>query len=82
MIKLIMCLLIAGNANVSDLNLVIKGVDDIKGSMYIAIFDNEAAFRILANNWWKRCSLSMQRLSIVPLKICPTMNMPLLSFMI
>ena len=44
MIKLIMCLLIAGNANVSDLNLVIKGVDDIKGSMYIAIFDNEAAF--------------------------------------
>ena len=44
MIKLIMCLLIAGNANVSDLNLVIKGVDDIKGSMYIAVFDNAESF--------------------------------------
>ena len=30
----------AGSTNVSDLNLVIKGVDDIKGSMYIAVFDN------------------------------------------
>lgn len=44
MIKLIMCLLIAGNTNVSDLNLVIKGVDDIKGSMYIAVFDNAESF--------------------------------------
>jgi uncharacterized protein (DUF2141 family) len=44
MIKLILYLLIAGNANVSDLNLVIKGVDDIKGSMYIAVFDNAESF--------------------------------------
>ena len=34
----------AGSSNISDLNLVIKGVDDIKGSMYIAVFDNEESF--------------------------------------
>jgi uncharacterized protein (DUF2141 family) len=44
MIKLILYLLIAGNANVSDLNIVIKGVDDIKGSIYIAVFDNAESF--------------------------------------
>ena len=34
----------AGSPSKSDLNLVIKGVDDIKGSMYIAVFDNEESF--------------------------------------
>ncbi|MDC1244026.1 DUF2141 domain-containing protein [Crocinitomicaceae bacterium] len=44
MIKLLVYLLMAGSSNISDLNLVIKGVDDIKGSMYIAVFDNEESF--------------------------------------
>lgn len=44
MIKLLVYLLMARSSNISDLNLVIKGVDDIKGSMYIAVFDNEESF--------------------------------------
>jgi len=44
MIKLLVYLLMAGSSKISDLNLVIKGVDDIKGSMYIAVFDNEESF--------------------------------------
>jgi len=44
MIKLLVYLLMAGSSNISDLNLVIKGVDEIKGSMYIAVFDNEESF--------------------------------------
>lgn len=44
MIKLLLYLLIAGNSSQSDLSLVIKGVDDVKGSMYIAVFDNEESF--------------------------------------
>lgn len=44
MIKLLMYLLIAGSCNKSDLKLVIKGIDDIKGSMYIAVFDNKESF--------------------------------------
>ena len=44
MIKLLMYLLIAGSCNKSDLKLVIKGIDDLKGSMYIAVFDNEESF--------------------------------------
>ena len=44
MIKLLVYLLMAGSSRESDLNLVIKGIDDIKGSMYIAVFDNEASF--------------------------------------
>ena len=44
MIKLLMYLLIAGSCNKSDLKLVIKGIDDLKGSMYIAVFDNEKSF--------------------------------------
>ncbi|MDC0272078.1 DUF2141 domain-containing protein [Crocinitomicaceae bacterium] len=44
MIKLLVYLLMAGSPSKSDLNLVIKGVDDIKGSMYIAVFDNEESF--------------------------------------
>lgn len=39
-----MYLLIAGSCNKSDLKLVIKGIDDIKGSMYIAVFDNKESF--------------------------------------
>ena len=39
-----MYLLIAGSCNKSDLKLVIKGIDDLKGSMYIAVFDNEKSF--------------------------------------
>lgn len=39
-----MYLLIAGSCNKSDLKLVIKGIDDLKGSMYIAVFDNEESF--------------------------------------
>ena len=34
----------AGSYNESDLKLVITGVDDIKGSMYIAVFDNKELF--------------------------------------
>ncbi len=39
-----MYLLIAGSSQKSDLKLVIKGVDDLKGSMYIAVFDNKESF--------------------------------------
>lgn len=34
----------AGSYNESDLKLVITGVDDVKGSMYIAVFDNKESF--------------------------------------
>lgn len=39
-----MYLLMAGSYNESDLKLVITGVDDVKGSMYIAVFDNKESF--------------------------------------